>query len=88
MQKVETCHDWCHKDMLDGIFLKDGERIKVLWGNGKITYENIIVLSSIDSHSSHGSVDKIETSKSYIEVNVSGTAFKVGLAESDLLCER
>jgi hypothetical protein len=45
--KIDACQDWCDIDRLHGEFLKEGERLEVMWPNGSI--EQITI--SIADHS-------------------------------------
>ncbi|CAB4196886.1 hypothetical protein UFOVP1290_406 [uncultured Caudovirales phage] len=91
MKKVEIYSNWCYLDILGEDYsdvLTDGEELKILWNDGTITKEKIIVESRTDHYTGHGGGDDITTSKAYIKITYMGVPAMIRLADTDLLCER
>lgn len=88
MNKIEIYSDWCYMDALDNVPLKNGEELKVKWGDGTESKHTVITESYTTHYSGHGGGDDIETRKAFIDVDHKGSKARLRLYGADILCER
>lgn len=88
MNKVEVYSNWCYLDALDGVPLRENEKLRVKWPDGEITEEKVILESSSYQMMDHGSPCQIGTSKAFVEAQVKGVKCLIRLYGQEILCER
>ena len=88
MKKVEIYSNWCYCDSLDGIVLKDGERIKVQWPDKTTSKEVVHIEDCSYTGSDHGHPCDIKVTKAYVKTLCKGVKSLVRLYDSGCLCKR
>lgn len=85
MNKVKRINNWSCWDELDGVELKNGEKIKVRWPSGKETIETVCVIPLLDE-SSH--FESNPQKLAFVNIVVDNLIAEVKLAQDGILCER
>ncbi len=88
MNKVGIYSDWCYKDALDNIPLKERENLTIRWADGTESQHTVIVESHTTHYPGHGGGDDIETTKAYVSIMHKGCVALIRLYGADILCER
>lgn len=80
MSKIIHVSDWSEWDELDGERLKNGEKLRIEWPNGRITEEEILIHEGSTYCSDHGHGSWYPATYSYLNKHVNGVPVRVHLA--------
>lgn len=81
MKKIERYNNWCEIDRLDGVDIKDKERLRVKFPNGEILEITVSVFFSSYEISDMGTPYTIPCYKAYLETKWKGQECLVPLVE-------
>lgn len=88
MGTVKVGGDWAYIDQLDGISLKDGERLHVKWPDGTITIETCAIDRDTFTYNEMGHEGKGPNHKAYLAISYKGVEVRYYLRHSSLLVGR
>jgi hypothetical protein len=88
MGKVEVGGNWSYIDELDGVPLKDGERLRVQWPDGSITEETCGVENGTFKYTDMGHEGTGSDVKAYLTIQVRGIEARYYLRHGAVEVER
>lgn len=88
MQKIIKESNWGYWDTLNGIPLKDGEKLIVQWPDKEKTEEFLFLRKGTYTYIDMGSHGTGPDNVAYVVVNVHNLNVEIPLAQDGILCER